>query len=320
MILEKLITAHELLGMKLPPPVWLVSDLIPQVGLTILGGPPKAGKSWFALQLASCVAAASEFLGRSANPANVAYYSIDDSCRQRFSDRLVQLDVKSQHNMHVSFSLPPIENGALDHIGSEIDRTGTRLVILDCLLAIRGVTRGRDIVQGDYDFVKKLKDFADEKGISLLLIHHTRKSKPNQRDGYPLDELLGTNGVSAAADAVLIMQPSIKSTTLSVTGRDLERCEMALEFDLESGGWVATDADVSASPKRKSQVRMTVLEYLKENGPARPSDIASGCHLNPATVRKECARMCIDEQLSSAGGYYQVPTSPELDGSWCSRS
>ena len=46
-----LISADEILTTEWPEPVWAVPGILP-VGLGILGGPPKMGKSWLALQIA----------------------------------------------------------------------------------------------------------------------------------------------------------------------------------------------------------------------------------------------------------------------------
>ncbi len=48
-------TGDELSDAEFPDPVWLVPGLIP-VGLVVLAGRPKLGKSWMALQLAGAVA------------------------------------------------------------------------------------------------------------------------------------------------------------------------------------------------------------------------------------------------------------------------
>ena len=51
-----LLTADEILTAAWPEPVWAIPGLLP-VGLTILAGRPKVGKSWLALQIALAVAA-----------------------------------------------------------------------------------------------------------------------------------------------------------------------------------------------------------------------------------------------------------------------
>ena len=53
--MTNLVTLPQLLDMDFPPPSWLVPNVIPQ-GLTLLAGRPKAGKSFFALEVSLAVA------------------------------------------------------------------------------------------------------------------------------------------------------------------------------------------------------------------------------------------------------------------------
>ena len=55
------------------PHPMIVEDLIAQ-GLTILGGTPKIGKSWLALDLALSVAKGVPFLGKPVHKTGVLYY------------------------------------------------------------------------------------------------------------------------------------------------------------------------------------------------------------------------------------------------------
>src|SRR5262249_4858307 len=50
--------------LEVPPRDWLVEGLWPQRAVGFIGGPPKAGKSWLALDLAISVATGAPFLGR----------------------------------------------------------------------------------------------------------------------------------------------------------------------------------------------------------------------------------------------------------------
>jgi len=81
-----MMTADELLTKGWPEPVWLVPGLLP-VGLTILGGKPKVGKSWLALQLAQAIATGGMFLGIRVVQALVLYLALEDSPR-RLSSRM----------------------------------------------------------------------------------------------------------------------------------------------------------------------------------------------------------------------------------------
>ena len=84
-----------LMGLELPPPVWIVPDLLPG-GLAQLGGKPKLGKSWLALGMSLTCALGTvngdhKVLGRYAvEPVGVLYLSLEDNPR-RFQERVNKL-------------------------------------------------------------------------------------------------------------------------------------------------------------------------------------------------------------------------------------
>jgi len=96
-----------------------------------------------------------------------------------------------------------------------------RLAIIDTLAKFRPAQNGKDnnIYDRDYEHIAKLKELADYFGISLLVIHHVRKSYAEDI----VDSVSGTAGITGAADGWLIMEKTQTGATLHVDGRDVER-------------------------------------------------------------------------------------------------
>ncbi len=69
-----------------PPLKFVIPGLIP-VGLTILAGPPKGGKSWLALQIAVAADMGGEVLGICMPKLKVYYLALEDN-EYRIADRL----------------------------------------------------------------------------------------------------------------------------------------------------------------------------------------------------------------------------------------
>ena len=67
------ITAESIFYKIFEPQPMIVEGLISK-GLTVLGGSPKIGKSWLALDLAISVATGVPFLGKSVQKTGVLYY------------------------------------------------------------------------------------------------------------------------------------------------------------------------------------------------------------------------------------------------------
>ncbi len=71
-------TFQNLYHTSFPPPQFLLPDLLP-VGLTILAGRPKIGKSWLAMQIAAAVGTGSTLFGRTAQQGTVLYLALEDT-------------------------------------------------------------------------------------------------------------------------------------------------------------------------------------------------------------------------------------------------
>lgn len=80
----KTYTMQELYEHPLEPMACLVDGLLAP-GLYILGGSPKVGKSWMALQLCLAVCGGKAFLGRATRKSEVLYLALEDG-PQRLAD------------------------------------------------------------------------------------------------------------------------------------------------------------------------------------------------------------------------------------------
>ena len=72
------ITAEELVNTPLRSPGWVVEDLI-GVGVTLLVGAPKVGKSWLVLRLAECVSRGEPLWGFATCGGTVLDLALEDN-------------------------------------------------------------------------------------------------------------------------------------------------------------------------------------------------------------------------------------------------
>ena len=82
----------------------------------------------------------------------------------------------------------------------------------------------------DYESLAALHRLANENGIGIPVLHHTRKMEAED----PIDTVCGTLGLAGCADTVLVLNRSSQGTTLYVRGRDIEEAEHAITFDKQS--------------------------------------------------------------------------------------
>jgi RecA-family ATPase len=221
------ITAEELVNTPLSSPRWVVEDLI-GVGVTLLVGSPKVGKSWLALRLAECVSRGEPLWGFATCGGTVLDLELEDNL-PRIQQRLFRLADECSDTFHLCVNAPSLADGLLDEIAAfVIAHPGTKLVIVDTLQTVRQSSQ-RSAYASDYRDVRDFKGFADQFGIAVVLVHHQRKMD----DPDPLNTVSGTNGITGAADTTMVLdrKRGEKRAILKVTGRDVIERELALEFN-----------------------------------------------------------------------------------------
>ena len=217
-----LYTMQTLFEQPLEPIDFLVEGLFAQ-GLYILGGSPKVGKSWLALQLCLAVCGGTSFLGRATHQSEVLYLALEDG-PQRLHSRALRLTRTAPAGLYLCGQALPIGQGLEQQLERALDEhPGIRLVILDTLQKVRCVTGSGMSYSADYQDAAALKSIADRYHVCLLAIHHLRKLP----DEDPFNRLSGTNGT------LILVRPKRQENmaVLTATGRDIEDQEETLEFD-----------------------------------------------------------------------------------------
>lgn len=221
-------TLQELYKQPIDPIPWVVEDLLAP-GLYFLGGSPKVGKSWLALQLCLAVCRGAPFLGFRTRKSEVLYLALEDGPR-RLHARALHLTEEAPAGLHLCGHAPMIGQGLEQQLDQTLtDHPNIRLVIIDTLQKVRAVAGANASYGNDYQDAAALKALADRCNVCLLVIHHLRKMP----DEDPFNRLSGTNGLTGAADGtiILIRQKRQEGTALlTATGRDIEDVELTLEF------------------------------------------------------------------------------------------
>lgn len=275
----------DLAAKKLPPPRWVVKDLIP-VGLSFLSGHPKTGKSWLAMSLSIAVATGGKALDRyETERGGVLHLALEDPPR-RFQDRLRRLldGAPAPGNAYFYNEWRRVEDHGLTALRRELDaRRDTRLVIIDTFAKMRRRSSGNEqLYLLDYEAVEQLKAIADEYRIGIIVIHHDRKSAADDH----VMRVSGSTGLTGASDTVLSLrrERGQLDAVLEVTGRDIEEQEIALAMDTRTMRWRALGP---ADDYRVSRERRQILDALTALGrPVSPSEIADAIGKNRRTVNK----------------------------------
>lgn len=221
-------TAQDLLERPLEGITWLIEGLL-AVGLIVLAGTPKIGKSWFAALLGLCVSTGRPFLEHATSQSEVLYLCLEDTF-PRIQQRLFHLTDAANDKLHFAVIADKLQNGLigqLEHFLAE--HPETKLIIIDTLQTIRSNTND-NAYASDYGDLGMLKRFADDHGLAILLVHHTRKMSDSSN---VFNMVSGSNGIMGSADETMILAKGNffdGKATLCVTGRDVDLAEYKLAF------------------------------------------------------------------------------------------
>ncbi|WP_206685947.1 AAA family ATPase [Kribbella qitaiheensis] len=306
-------TADRLVHHDFPEPNWAIASLVPE-GLSVLAGAPKVGKSWLALGWAVAVAGGYRALGSidcAAGP--VLYLALEDNPRRLQGRILKVLDgAAAPGGLYLPTACLNLPAGGADMIRAWLDaHPGARMVVIDVFAKVRGQAAGSNAYTDDYRAAGIAKAIADEYGIAVVLVHHTRKMAA---DDF-LEELSGTNGIAGAADTIHVLSRSRHEAdaVLKTTGRDVEEAERALKFDQPTGTWSLLDGP--ALDHTLSDTSAVILRYVRAHQGATPKEIADTTGIAYENTKRTCSRMEKRGHLVRVGdGQYAAPPDAGTGG------
>lgn len=275
------IDAETLLALDFPPVDYVVEGYVAE-GLTILAGRPKLGKSWLALGFCVAVATGGTTLGVDCEQGDVLYLALEDN-RRRLKDRLqiVLSPAGVRPNMSrlsLQTEAPKIGAGLIEAINAwRLSVEKPKLIVIDTLSMVRPPKKGnQDSYAADYDAISPLQKFAGEHRLAIVVIHHVRKAEAED----PLEAVSGTNGLTGAADTIMVLNRNTDGPKLYGRGRDIEEIEKALKFD--KGTWHVLG---NANEVKQSEQRRKILEILSDaTGIMTPADIAKEAGMGVSNV------------------------------------
>jgi hypothetical protein len=297
---------HDLLAWELPPVRWAVPEILPE-GLTLLAGKPKLGKSWLALSLALSIAAGGVALGKQpVTQGDVLYLALEENARRLQARARQLLTSMTDVPQGVEFALDwsRLAEGGLSYLEEYLKtHPNTRLVVIDTWAKVAPRTDHRRCTQyeGDYEALTPLKQLADTYHVSILAVHHLRKTGAAD----VLDEITGSTGMTGAVDGMLILKRERGQTeaSLFVTGRDIEReQQLALSFVVTTALWTVIG---DAEEVGRTRARQEILNLLREQPEGMsPREIAEALDKNYHTTRSILRKMEENGEIARLHGRY----------------
>lgn len=189
--------------------LWLIKDLWVANGAGLIGGPPKAGKSWLVLDLALSVATGTKALGRFGvgEPSPVVLFPAEDGAsavRARVDalSRARGIDFTPAVPLHViladALKLDDVEHrGSLEEL---LERLRPRLLILDPLVRLH--SGSENSAEHVAELLGYLRRVQRRFSVAVMVTHHVSKKLAH----HPGDALRGSSDLHAWGDSNLYLQ------------------------------------------------------------------------------------------------------------------
>ena len=202
---------NDILTNGIPEIKWRIKNLVPERGITIIGGLAGTFKTWAAMDMAVCCTSGQPFLDEfETEKCNVLYLDEENgdiTLPYRFNKLINGHDLTKEefNNLFISmFNNIKIDtNDTISTLKVLINEFKPKLVIIDsmvrCMLGEEDKSKDVRVV---FDNLKDV--FKEYQDLSFVILHHTTKQ------GRGLVSLRGSGDFAAFADVILMFESSHK--------------------------------------------------------------------------------------------------------------
>ena len=259
------ITASSLLDKQFAPQHELIEGMLAP-GLYILAGASKIGKSWLVLQIAHCVSMGLPLWGRKVQKSEVLYLALEDTER-RIQSRLMRICGGETGEIAFATESEVLGRGFEEQVTNYLHKhLQAKLVIVDTLIKVREMNSRGSAYADDYATMTAFKRIAEQYGITMLIVHHTRK----QEAGDIMDMISGTTGIMGCADGAMVLERPLRRVpkgSISMTGRDFQDAKISLMQNPETMCWEFVGYTDEMPEEQQDSVLSAIAMLLEQQNP-----------------------------------------------------
>ena len=195
------------------------------------------------------------------------YLALEDTY-ERLQKRLAQMTERDSEHLILSVFSETLDEGLTERLTDFwSEHTDTVLIIIDTLQRVRGHTPDNGSYAADYDTLARLKEFSDTFGVTVLVVHHTRKE--SAEDVFNM--ISGTNGLMGAADGALLLHKDKRTASdavLEVVGRDQPQLRLHLRFAAAHLCWELLEAETERYREPLCPLLEVLSRLVNEENPS----------------------------------------------------
>ena len=271
---------------------WLVDDMLPTGGFSMMVAKPKAGKSTLARCLVVAVAQGRPWLGKTVTQGTVFYLALEEK-RAEVKRHFHMMGAQKSDPIHVFIDQAPRD--ALKRLEIEVSEKKPALVIIDPLFRFTRIIDGNDYAQITAALDPLLR-LARKNGTHVLVTHHSKKG-----GGMDGDEVLGSTALYGTVDCLISLKrfPVYRTAyTQQRYGSDMEETIIALDSDT---GWV--DVKGTRTEADEQAVGKAILEFLEtQTQPVTEPKITENIGGATRLVRSALRALVSSQKIHRTGG------------------
>jgi hypothetical protein len=306
------IRAADLAQIQTNEAAWLIEGLWSAQAVGIIGGQPKCGKSFLALDLAVAVASGTPCLRRfpTRQCGAVLLYAAEDAAhivRERLQGiaHAASVDFDTL-NIHV-ITEPTLRLDRAEHqqaLRATVACLQPKLTVLDPFVRLHAIDEN---VAGEVaPILAFLRSLQRHHLTAVALVHHARKGATHERDGQTLR---GSSELHAWGDSNLYLRRNGQSLFLNIEHRaapSTDRLQLALKANPPALALeVVEQAPVVAPHQPSAQQRITQI-LAEAKSPVTQRQLRDAARMRASHVAEILAQMIAGGRVSRSNEGYQL--------------
>jgi hypothetical protein len=292
-------------------PAWLIEDLWSAQAVGIIGGEPKCGKSFLALDLAVSVASGAPCLRRfpTRQRGTVLLYAAEDApyiVRRRLEGIAAAAGVDFQSlDVHV-ITVPTLRldrHADQQALAATVAGLMPKLLVLDPLVRLHAIDE--NLAAEVAPLLAYLRTLQRHYRTAVALVHHARKGAAHERGGQALR---GSSELHAWGDSNLYLRRNGQHLHLSIEHRDApgaDRLQLALRANSPALALEFIDQPQPSEPPVQPSALHRIEQILAEaKTPISQRQLRDAARIRASHVAEVLAKLIADGRVSrSADGY-----------------
>ena len=317
----KLSTVGELLAEPPEEEAFIVDELLPLSGSSLLVGGPKAGKSTLAESLTIAMAQHGQWLGRECRGGGVVMLAFE-SKRGELRESMRRGGAQPDDSILIKTGLPniPAQERPQDWLemmvfGPDSKRIESPpvLVIVDTLARLTRIGDGNDYYEVT-DALAELTDLARRNDFHLMLIHHSRKGGGGAMEFG--EEVLGSTAMLAAVDTGISIRRDQNTGARMIYSIGRYGQDLPLSYLVRDDETGLVSLGVSKAEATNERIEGEILDFVAaQTEPVTLREIEGADDVNGsnANIRKavkrlsRAGRLTLTEGARRGSWRYRVP-------------